>query len=66
MADYIPELAAVDPRRFGLALATSDGVVYGVGDWQTPLPIQSLSKVFSLAVALSRDNEAHPALGVSR
>jgi glutaminase len=58
VADYIPELAAVDPRRFGLALATTDGAVYGVGDWQTPLSIQSVSKVFSLAVALSGNNEA--------
>jgi glutaminase len=56
--DYIPGLAAVDPRLFGLALATTDGTVYGVGDWQTPLSIQSISKVFSLAVALSRHSEA--------
>jgi glutaminase len=58
VADYIPGLAAVDPRRFGLALATLDGAVYGVGDWQTAFSIQSVSKVFSLALVLSRDNEA--------
>ena len=58
VADYIPELAAVDPRRFGLALATTDGAVYGVGDWQIPFSIQSVSKVFSLAVALSGNSEA--------
>jgi glutaminase len=58
VADYIPGLADVDPRRFGLALATTDSTVYGVGDWQTPLSIQSISKVFSLAVALSRHDEA--------
>jgi glutaminase len=57
VADYIPGLAAVDPRGFGLALATTDGAVYGVGDWQTPLSIQSVSKVFSLA-PLSRHDEA--------
>jgi glutaminase len=58
VADYIPGLALVDPRRFGLALATTDGAVYGVGDWQVPFSIQSVSKVFSLALVLSRDSEA--------
>lgn len=31
-ADYIPALAARDPRRFGMAVAELDGTVYGVGD----------------------------------
>lgn len=54
----IPALTTVDPSRLGLALATIDGEVYGAGDWQTPFSIQSISKVFSLAVVLSRDGEA--------
>ena len=58
VSDYIPGLAAVDPRRFGLALAAADGAVYGAGDWQTAFSIQSVSKVFSLALVLSRDNDA--------
>jgi glutaminase len=58
VADHIPVLAAVDPRRFGMALATADGAAYGVGDWQTAFSIQSVSKVFSLAAVLSLDNEA--------
>jgi glutaminase len=48
----------MDPRRFGLALATLDGAVYGVGDWQTAFSIQSVAKVFSLTLVLNRDNEA--------
>jgi glutaminase len=48
----------VDRRRFGLALATADGAVYGVGDWQTAFSIQSVSKVFSLALVLGGDDEA--------
>jgi glutaminase len=56
-AECIPALTNVDPSRFGLALATVDGAVYGVGDWLTPFSIQSVSKVFSLALALSRDAE---------
>ncbi len=58
VADYIPALASLDPRRFGLALATMDGRVYGTGDWQTPFSIQSVSKVFTLALVLAQDGEA--------
>jgi glutaminase len=58
VTDYIPGLAGVDPRRFGLALAAADGAVYGVGDWQTPFSIQSVSKVFALALVLSHDSDA--------
>ncbi|GMU05790.1 glutaminase [Corallococcus caeni] len=58
VATYIPALAAVDPHRFGMALATVEGDVYGVGDWREPFSIQSISKVFTLALALSRDGDA--------
>ncbi|MEU7876518.1 glutaminase [Dactylosporangium sp. NPDC049140] len=58
VADYIPGLAGVDPRRFGLALAAPDGAVYGAGDWQTAFSIQSVSKVFSLALVLGHDSDA--------
>ncbi|RKH64160.1 glutaminase [Corallococcus llansteffanensis] len=58
VATYIPALAAVDPARFGMALATVEGDVYGVGDWRVPFSIQSISKVFTLALALSRDGDA--------
>jgi glutaminase len=57
VAHYPPALAAVNPRRFGLALATPDGAVYGTGDWQIPFSLQSVSKVFSLALVLSRDSD---------
>jgi len=52
VVDYIPRLAAVDPRHFGLALATVDGDVCGVGDWRTTFSIQSVSKVFALALSM--------------
>lgn len=58
VADYIPALASVDPKRFGLALATLEGQVHGVGDWRTPFSIQSVSKVFTLALVLAQDGEA--------
>ncbi len=58
VADYIPALAAVDPARFGIALATVDGQLLGSGDWRVPFSIQSVSKAFSLALVLARDGEA--------
>jgi len=57
VADYIPALARVDPSRFGIALATVDGDVLGAGDFETRFSIQSVSKVFSLALVLARDGE---------
>jgi len=48
-ADYIPALAKVDPKLFGIALVTPDGKVYTVGDIKTEVSIQSISKVFTMA-----------------
>ncbi|WP_033318526.1 glutaminase [Streptomyces yerevanensis] len=57
-ADYIPALAACDPRRFGMAVAELDGTVYGVGDWRQPFSAQSLTKVFTLALVLAGGGDA--------
>jgi glutaminase len=48
-ADYIPALAKVDPTLFGIALVTTDGQVFTVGDAESLFSIQSISKVFTLA-----------------
>ena len=48
-ADYIPALAKVDPNVFGIALVTTDGKVYTMGDVKTEVSIQSISKVFTMA-----------------
>ncbi|MGV9389649.1 glutaminase [Streptomyces olivaceus] len=52
-AGYIPELAAADPERLGVALAMTDGEVYGVGDIDVEFTIQSVSKPFAYALALA-------------
>jgi glutaminase len=52
VADYIPELARVDPDLFGLAVSTVDGTVYAAGEATTPFTIQSISKPFVYALAL--------------
>jgi glutaminase len=54
VADYIPALAQVDPRKFGIAFAGADGEVTGAGDCDEAFSIQSISKVFTLALALRR------------
>ncbi len=48
-ADYIPALAAVDPKLFGIAVITTDGKTYTAGNLTTEVSIQSISKVFTMA-----------------
>lgn len=52
VATYIPELANVDPGAFGLAVIDADGNVAVGGDADMPFSIQSISKVFTLTLAL--------------
>ncbi|EMR01135.1 glutaminase [Cesiribacter andamanensis] len=52
LASYIPELARVDPLKYGIHLATIEGAEFAVGDSQEPFSIQSISKVLSLALVL--------------
>jgi glutaminase len=51
-ADYIPELAKVDSKLFGIAVVSTDNTSVAVGDTKTPFSIQSIAKVFSLALAM--------------
>ncbi|HPF13544.1 MAG: glutaminase [Planctomycetes bacterium] len=52
VATYIPALAQVDPQHFGLAIAFPDGTVHTLGDAHERFSIQSISKVFTLTLAL--------------
>ena len=52
VADYIPELAKVNPDLFSICLATVNGEVYSVGDYSRLFTIQSISKVFVYGLAL--------------
>ncbi len=54
VADYIPALARVDPAHFGMAVVLADGSVHLAGDATTAFSIQSISKVFTLTMALQR------------
>ena len=58
VADYIPALARVDPLQFGLALHTCTGERASIGDCAQAFSIQSVSKVFTLTLALGRVGDA--------
>lgn len=51
-ADYIPELAKVNPNYYGVVGVTTDGQIVTAGDVDVPFSIQSISKVFTLALAM--------------
>ena len=51
-ADYIPYLAKVDSKLFGIAIVTTDNQVLSMGDISYSFSIQSISKVFSQALAM--------------
>lgn len=58
VADYIPELAKVDPDQFGIAIITVDGHVYQVGDSKQEFSIQSISKAFTYGIALEDNDQS--------
>src|SRR6056297_1488766 len=52
VADYIPQLRGLDPEHFGLAVVQLDGNEHAAGDVDVAFPIQSISKVFALVLAM--------------
>ena len=52
VADYIPALARISPDKFGMAICGVDGSEYVTGDADERFSIQSISKVFTLILAL--------------
>jgi len=53
-ADYIPALAKVDSKIYGIAVVTPDGKAYTAGDLKSEVSIQSISKVFTLAYVIQQ------------
>lgn len=51
-ASYIPVLAAVDSNLFGISVATASGEVVSAGDSGVEFAIESISKVFTMALAM--------------
>jgi len=57
VASYIPELARVDPKHFGIVVVDHDGNIAAGGDSEMPFSIQSISKVFTLTLAMGKVGE---------
>jgi glutaminase len=53
-ADYIPELESINPNLYAISIFTVDGKSFNVGDCNHEFAIESVSKVFSLALALKK------------
>jgi glutaminase len=51
-ADYIPFLAQVDSKMFGVAVVSTDNQVFSIGEVNYAFSIQSISKVYTLALAM--------------
>ncbi|MBV1686509.1 glutaminase [Novosphingobium sp. G106] len=58
VADYIPDLASVSPRHFGIAVIMADGTCHVAGDADLAFSIQSITKVFTLTMALGAVGDA--------
>ncbi|MFT5750383.1 MAG: glutaminase [Ancylomarina sp.] len=54
-ASYIPELANIDPDKFGIHFCSVDGNHYGLGDHQEKFSCQSIIKVISLCLAIKTE-----------
>ncbi|HEB0853560.1 MULTISPECIES: glutaminase A [Citrobacter] len=54
VADYIPALATYSPNNFAITIATVDGKIFQVGDVKKAFPMESLSKVFTMALAMEQ------------
>ncbi len=58
VANYIPTLGSVPKDKFGMAVQTVDGSTFKVGDATVPFSIQSISKIFTLTLALKHLGDA--------
>ena len=55
VATYIPELAKVPIKQFGMAIYTLDGQLFSIGDATMRFSAQSVTKLFALALAYTRE-----------
>ncbi|UTW04537.1 glutaminase [Amphritea atlantica] len=58
VADYIPQLACIDPNQFAITVAMADGRIFSAGNSAQLFSIQSISKVFTLTIALGKLGDA--------
>jgi glutaminase len=58
VADYIPALAGIDPKKFGMSIHTKSGERYSVGAAKENFSIQSISKILTLTMAMATEDES--------
>ncbi|MFZ6721015.1 glutaminase [Undibacterium sp. Ji49W] len=58
VASYIPELSKVSAQHFGMAVYCLDGSTYSIGDGEQKFSLQSVTKLFALALAFAREGDA--------
>ena len=58
VADYIPELGNISPTKFGMAVLTNEGEQFQIGDAVEKFSIQSISKLFTLTLAMQLEGDA--------
>ncbi|MFZ6864564.1 glutaminase [Undibacterium sp. Ji67W] len=58
VASYIPQLATIDQQQFGMAIYCLDGGTYAIGDAEKKFSLQSITKLFALALAFSREGDS--------
>lgn len=65
VASYIPELACVDPEKFGISICTIDGQSFSYGDYNEFVPVQSCIKplVYSIAIEEFGYDHVHQYVG---
>ena len=51
LPSYIPELATINPEKFGVHISTTSSLKYGIGDFKEKFSIQSIAKILSLCLA---------------
>ncbi len=57
VADYIPGLDRANKNSLGMCILKTDGTSYGIGDYNTPFTIQSVSKPLTLMLAILDNGE---------
>ncbi|MFZ6773670.1 glutaminase [Undibacterium sp. SXout7W] len=58
VASYIPQLSTISPQHFGMAVYCLDGRTFAVGDAHQKFSLQSITKLFALALAFSREGDS--------
>lgn len=56
VADYIPALAGIDPKKFGMSIHTVDGTHAHIGNAHENFSIQSISKILTLTMAIAAND----------